>query len=611
MKRLLALALVFILICFPLLGCSNQGKIETTLLVGCFTEDNLEGNFLPGVGRSSGDGWIKTILYEFYSTYVVNDVGEFVLNKTVVKEQDISWDSAGNKTYTFEIYPDLRWNNGEAILAQDYVFAMLWLASREWADAGATSSVGTGLLGYSDYHEGTASRFAGVRLLDDYKFSLTIAAENTPYFFEASYLSIYPLPLASWAPAVEIDSGPGGAKLVSHQPNWTLADDTRRIFQTQRSLPTVTSGPFSIESYADIEEFGDTAVFLKANPYFKGDYLGRKPQVDCIDIRVYSSDIGYEACIAGEVDAMPHISQSYAIEGVLNEPSVETSYYSRNGFGGMFFHCDYGPVQYQEVRQALACLLDRQELIRYYDDGHASVVNGLYGLGQWMYMENKAAIDSLPEFKLDIAKANELLDQSPYRFEADGKTPFDAALATEDGGYYRHNAQGERLVINHVDGMSGSIIEPIPSQLLYNAPLVGIDWRAHEQDFNSILNHYLEGWLLPEEERLYHSFPLTIDFTAAFDPYPQFHSQGQQNYVRISDEELDKIIERMRRLDPQQKEEFSAEWVRFQTRWNQVLPMLPILAAHYYDIYRKEVKGFYSTPFTSWAANICGVSIEE
>lgn len=602
MKRLLALALAFILISFSLVGCSDdEDKVpDVTLVVG---SSFLEGDFLPGFGNNPYDAWVKTILHELYSLYVITDVGEIVLNETVVKDQDIFSDGGGNKTYTFEIHPDLQWNNGEPILVQDYVFALLWSASQEWAAAGASSTVGDGLLGYSEYHEGTADSFAGVQLLDDYKFSLTIPAENT-FFFETTYLVIYPLPMATWSTAAKIDSGPGGALLISENPSWTLAFDTRRVAQTQRFLPTVTSGPFSFETFANYD------VTLKANPYFKGDYKGRKPQMDYVVLRRNNY---VEACINGEIDALTSLTVGDNIELANLDPAVDTAYYSRNGFGGMIFHCDYGPVQHKEVRLALAYLLDRQEVILEHYEGYASTVNGLYGLGQWMYIENKAAIDALPGFELDVTKANELLDQTPYRFEADGKTPFDSAQATGDGGYYRHTAQGERLVINHLEAESGdgNIFDPIPSQLRANAPLAGIDWYVHTLPFNYLLDHYYEGPLLPEGERLYHSFYLSTNFTAVFEPYPSYHTEGHQNLVRISDPELDEIMERMRQLDPQQKEGFSEEWVKFQTRWNQILPIVPISSIQYYDVFRKEVKGFYSTPFTSWADNVCGITKEE
>ncbi|HPZ22523.1 MAG TPA: ABC transporter substrate-binding protein [Bacillota bacterium] len=613
MRRFLALALV-LLICVSLISCSEKPKGEgdtkgkeepVTLTVGMTC---LEGNFIPGLGEDHyDDPWVKTLLYEFYSLYVITDVGEIVLNETVVNNLNINTDGAGNKTYTFEIHPDLKWNNGEPIKAQDYVFALLWQASKEWEAVGAKSTAGQGLLGYSDYHGGGTDHFAGVQLLDDYKFSLTIGADSTG-FFETAFMTIYPLPMAAWSPEAKIDSSPDGARLISDNPQWSLGADAWHLTMRQQYSAMVSNGPFSIE------RFSDTETTLKANPHFKGDYLGRKPQVDYIVLHSIRTYQDVEACVRGEVDAMTGIDNGYTLEQVLDVEEVDVAYHSRNGFGGMYFHCDFGPVQHKEVRQALAYLIDRQKVIRDHYDGCGQIVNGLYSLGHWLYLDNKAAIDALPEYKLDIANANSLLDQSPYRYEADGKTPFDASKATEDSGYFRHNAQGERLVINHVEMEDGGGLiayKPIPSQLLANAPLAGIDWKLHELDFVTALEHMYDGPKLPKGERRYHSFPLSVNLSAVFDPYLQYHSDGPDNIVRISDPELDDITLKMRQLEPHQKEQFSAEWVKFQTRWNQVLPIAPLASNIYYDVFRREVKGFYTTPFTSWAHNVCGITKEE
>jgi len=227
-----------------------------------------------------------------------------------------------------------------------------------------------------------------------------------------------------------------------------------------------------------------------------------------------------------------------------------------------------------------------------------------------MYLENKTAIDALPSYELNVAKANELLDQTPYKFEADGKTAFDA-VKTSNGSYYRHDAQGERLVINHVDSESGNLNDPTPSQLLANAPLAGIDWQAHRLDFSNILSHYYDGPRLPQGQRLYHSFSLATNFSTTFDPFSSYHTDAQHNYVRLSDPELDEIMVRMRSLDPEEREQFSAEWVTFQTRWNQLLPMVPINSSHYYDVYRLGIQGFKNTPFVSWADLVCEISKAE
>lgn len=600
MKKLLILFLVLVL---PLAACNKQESKESTLTVG---GRGFSGDFINGFGGyyDVADSWVRTILYSHYSTYVTTDVGEIVLNNTVVKNREINTDAAGNKTYTFEIYDDLKWSNGDAITAQDFVCTVLWSASLEWADVGATSTIGEGLLGYADYHAGSADRFAGVQLIDQYKYSLTIDAAQPPDFFETKYVALYPLCLATWSGA-KIISGPEGARLDSDSPDWTLAFDTMRVAQTERFTPTVTSGPFTFVSCEN------NAVTMEANPYFKGDYKGQKLQIDTLIIRYIQEVTNIEQCIQGQVSAVTGIIEGFKIEQAQNSDALNTSYYQRNGFSGLMFHCDFGPTQHQEVRQAIAHLLDRQALIDYYLDGYGSIVNGACSQAQWQYIENKATVETLPAFTQDIARANKLLQQSPYKYEADGKTPFNPAKAVLDSGYYRHNNQGERLTIHYLDTLDGNVGDPLTEQLLENAPLAGLDWQIAESDFANLLKHYYEGHTLGDQ-RKYHAFPLATSFEATYDPYYEYHSDLQytlyNNIVHLSDPELDEIMVRMRQFNPGQKAQYSAEWVKFQTRWNELLPAFPLYVNQYFDVYGKEIQGFRNTTFTSWADLICEIS---
>ena len=558
-----------------------------------------------GFGNSTAEDWVQTLLHKHYSTYVITDDGEIVLNSTVVKDKEVTSDGAGNKTYTLRIHDDLKWSNGEAITAEDYVFTLLWHASKEWNDAGAASDIGTGLLGYTEYHQGSTDRFPGVQLMDEYTFSLTIAADRLPYFHETKYVAVYPSYQKGWSPASQIDSSPDGAKLSADNADWTLAQDMEQIVQKELNAPTVTSGPFTFES------FQEDSITLKANPRFKGDYKGQKPQLDTIIIKDISSQSDVESCVNGDIDAVTGVTEADKIDLAQADTTIDTNYYHVNFFAGLNFHCDFGPTQHKEVRRAMAHLINRQELIDQIWYGHASIVNSMYSLDQWMYIENKDTIDALPEFTLDVTKANDLLDQSPYKFEADGETPFDPAKADNQADYHRHNDQGEELTINHLDTEDGgTIVSPLAAQLQETAPQAGIDWQMDRTDFNTLLNHYNEGHLMPEGQRRYHSFQLVTGFTEEFDPYLLYHTNmlDEFNSQRLSDPELDEIMVNMRSLDPEQREEFLAEWVKFQSRWNVLLPTVPTYSSHNYDVYHKDVQGYRNTPFVSWADLICEIS---
>ena len=46
--------------------------------------------------------------------------------------------------------------------------------------------------------------FSGVRLIDERTFSVTVKAQYEPYFYELSYLSVYPYPIGVIAPGCEV-----------------------------------------------------------------------------------------------------------------------------------------------------------------------------------------------------------------------------------------------------------------------------------------------------------------------------------------------------------------------------------------------------------------------
>lgn len=114
------------------------------------------------------------------------------------------------------------------------------------------------------------------------------------------------------------------------------------------------------------------------------------------------------------------------------------------------------------------------------------------------------------------------------------------------------------------------------------------------------------------DEREFHTFNLATGFSAIFDPYYSYHSDFYHvlymQTEQVKDEKLDEIIIKMRSLDPTQVEEYSAAWLEFQIRWNELLPVIPLYSNQYYDIYSSKVKGFNTTPFLQWAEMICDIS---
>lgn len=117
MKKALAFLLACVL-CFSCVAMADELAVaptaENTLTVG---SASMNGDFIYGFGSNAYDTYVKQLLHDYCATFELTAAGEYVLNETVVKEFASEEDEAGNKTYTFTLYDDLKWNDGSAITA--------------------------------------------------------------------------------------------------------------------------------------------------------------------------------------------------------------------------------------------------------------------------------------------------------------------------------------------------------------------------------------------------------------------------------------------------------------------------------------------------------------
>ncbi|MEZ7872661.1 MAG: ABC transporter substrate-binding protein, partial [Eubacteriales bacterium] len=212
MKKLLSMTLALALL-LSLAGTAMAATDPDTLVIGVTT---MNGDFIDGFGNSSYDAYIKRVLNaNYYSTVYQTAADELVVNPQVVKDYKVEANEVGDKTYTWTIVDDLKWSDGSAITAKDFVFGTLFASAPAWVEAGASSgSAGYGLVGYRAWNAGDADAFAGIKLIDDYTFSMTIDHEELPYFYEISYASATPAPLSVYAPGVDIVSDENGVKFV-------------------------------------------------------------------------------------------------------------------------------------------------------------------------------------------------------------------------------------------------------------------------------------------------------------------------------------------------------------------------------------------------------------
>ncbi len=627
MKRTITLVLVLLICLTSFFSCSNTKSVDNslaneiskpiseptssentsqvpldTLLVGV---QDMTGDFINGFGNSGYDESVKVLTGGYMGVYEIDAQGEIYLNTVCVQDVDTSTDNDGNKTYTFTLQDDIFWNNGDKITAKDYVASALWFASPEWAEAGATSTGADALIGYTEFKDGTTNVFSGVQYISDTEFSVTIDAENLPYYWETVYAFLSPIHFDTYLKNCELISTQDGSYFEFSEGD--LLTNCTRIVSEERYAPTVTCGPYSFVS------FENQTVTLELNEYFKGDINGNKPTFQYVVQQSIPIETNAEWVISGQVDLVEEIVEHEKIESAKASESALYHSYLRSGYGFLAMLCDTGPTSDINVRWALASLIDRNEVVEYVTGGYGSTVDSEYGIGQWMYQEKAADLQAeLLPISFSVDTANNYLDETQWVYEQDGVTSFDRTKATQDGTYLRYNENQEPLEINHL-GQDNVLTDIIEVQYSANAPLAGIDFNLDKGEWAFVVENYYDAYKLGEN-RTYDTFNLATNFSPVFDRYYTWHSDflgTSQNKAQLSDPELDELIIAMRSTDPNDKDGFLQAWFDYQVRFNELMPQIPLYSNEYYDIYHVNVDNYNTSIYAGYEDIICTLSKSE
>ena len=374
-----------------------------------------------------------------------------------------------------------------------------------------------------------------------------------------------------------------------------LLIDKAAIFETEeyRFKPEVTPGPYKFES------FKNNMTKLSLNENYPGNFRGDKATIPNIILQVINENIAVDLLENGDIDVWEDENKGGKIDQMrkaADEGKIQIGSFERNGYGNITFLTDRGPTQYKEVRQAIAYLMDRNEFVASYAGGYGVVTNGMYGQSQWMYKERGADVEGeMINYTLNIDKANELLDQTPYKYEKDGKTPWDKAKLEENFkgdlegfDYYRYDENGKRLVVNQYGSDQSPITTLISNQLPINAAQAGMEYNVTSGSFSTLIELYN----YPKEDPDYTAFNMGSDFGVPFDPWLYYSQEGPFNKTRTNDPEADRITEDLRKTDPSDVEGFLDKWVKFQIWYNDYLPEIPLYSNIFHTGYTNRVKGF-------------------
>ena len=586
---------------------SGERPTEPTgqMVIGSITQV-INEFYDTGFSTSETNYNMYDLIHGGYDTVVFSKEGEFQYNDTVVASHEETENEDGTKTYTVTINDGLVWSDGTPITAKDYVFAVLLENSDEMAGVdGYPCNTGYSYVGYDEWLDGSADAFAGVHLVDDMTFSLTVKAEELPYHFDITYATIRPRPLHVIAPECDVEDTENGATITGDFTTELLQETINNVDTGYRYNPKVTCGPYLFDNFDEASQ----QATLKANPEFVGDYRGVKPSIETLVIKTVSSDTMMNELESGSVDLLYSCSGGDTINAGLDlveEGKAADTTYMRNGYGKIQFDCSVFPTDSQNVRQAIAYCLDRNEFARQYTGGYGSVVHSFYGLAQWEYQDSVEWInENLNTYEMNVDAAKELLEADGWNLNADG-TPYSGT-----GTRYK-DVDGELkpLVITWCNSEGNPVSELLATMLPETMAEAGMELQATTTDFATLQNGILHAG-----DTMYNMYNLATGFATANSPWYYFSSDeawmGNYNTNWIADEELNDAVVPLKSIPYEDSEAWLEAWQNFIKVWNEKLPDIPLYSDEYYDFYSTRVQGWENTATWGWQNAVLDAWVSE
>lgn len=411
-------------------------KDDNSIILGSSTD--LSGKFRYAIFGASSPGSSDLDiqnLTEGLETVAPTKEGGYVVNDTVVDSFEDTDNDDGSKTYTIKIKDDLVFSDGSPITAKNYLYRLLVFSTPVAAEAAGKDHRSmlqmVGFDGFNKYDgtndgvDGASKVMKGVRLIDDYTFSITIDPQYLPYFYAITYASVYPTYKDLWLGDFDIaDDGEGcyiedgfyeksgdSYKMAAHISDSANNTDTKYPY----------SGPYVVKSF----DAGDKSAVLELNENFKGNYEGAKPSIQKVIYKKVIAETQLEDFKAGGVDVLAAITGGSATDEAIaladgSDGAYVYTHYSRAGYGKLGFRNDFGPVQFTAVRQAIAFCMDRATFAKDFTGGYGGVVDGPYYSGSWMY---KAAVNQgmlLDAYDTSVDSAIEVLENDGWVYNAEG-----------------------------------------------------------------------------------------------------------------------------------------------------------------------------------------------
>ena len=233
-------------------------------------------------------------------------------------------------TYSFTIKSGVQFHNGKMLTSRDVKYSLERVVKKQ-----SMASLLETVVGYRELQSGSAAELAGIKVIDDTHFTITLSRIYTPFLAALStpYTAIYP------------------------------ADACEEAGDTWGTKTLIGTGPFKLDSYtpdvgAEMSKFaeyhGGAAILDKINYKFVPD---ANTQV-----------LEYQK---GNVDFVGLKNSLYPV--YANNPQLKDQIHSYQMVGGYYFLPNVKVIPDAKVREALSLAVDRKAICESVLHGTASV----------------------------------------------------------------------------------------------------------------------------------------------------------------------------------------------------------------------------------------------
>ncbi|QJB57527.1 peptide-binding protein [Pseudodesulfovibrio sp. zrk46] len=295
------------------------------------------------------------------------------------------------------------------------------------------------------------------------------------------------------------------------------------LLNTEYSRNPLGAGPYKLKEWVP-----GTQVVLESNP----DFFEGKPLIDEVVYRMIPDlSTQFLELKAGNLDIMnlSPLQYLYQTSGLGWDGSFNKFEYLSSGYTFLGFNMKHPFFQDVRVRRAIDYAIDRRELVKGVLYGLGEAANGPYKPGTWQY-NNEIAPRTF-----DSIKARDLLARAGWT-DTDGDgvldkngVPFVFSIITNQGNTQRIK--------------TGVILQQRLRDVGIVVDLRTVEWAAFIKEFvdKGRFDAIILGWNILQDP----------------DIYSVWHSSmavdGGLNFTRYTNEELDDLLERGRKLVEQNK----------------------------------------------------------